>query len=296
MKSKNTKKQKRISAINNYLFYLNFLSISFVNSLSSPRSQSSVFSSPIPFKRAKSLNENRPILKRQKSAAPAENLTVDLDEIYRNNRKCPEIEKNLKQRKWRMASFRATLQVAEIIFSRWEPETKAESDIETRREGPSHRARKQQFSNYVVGFVMRVGPSVATLLHALLYTLRLREIYPRACGEKGCSHRLFVVSLLVAVKYLNDRQILIKPSHSTWSSLSGVFTSPELERMEMEFVTFLKGKLFIGAGEMDRCVEEMFFDNEEGSLVVPGSVDWLELISIKAKVQDDQRVTDGQVP
>lgn len=178
-----------------------------------------------------------------------------------------------------MASFKATQQIAEIIFRSWEI-----SDPKQ----PEHRARKQQFSNYVVGFVMRVGPSVATLLHALLYTLKLRSIYPRARGEQGCAHRLFVVSLLVAARYLNDRQLLIKPSHSTWSTLSGVFTSPELYRMEVEFVTFLRGKLYFGHVEMERNVEELFFeDDEEMGMIVPGSIDWLELISVKTKGQKD---------
>lgn len=189
-----------------------------------------------------------------------------------------------------MASFRATLKVADLIFSNWEV-----SDPKQ----PDHRARKQQFCNYVVGFVMRVGPSVATLLHALLYTLKLRSIYPRARGEQGCAHRLFVVSLLVAARYLGDKQLLIKPSHSTWSTLSGVFTAQELYRMEVEFVTFLRGKLHVGHLEMERSVEELFFedDGEMGS-VVPGSIDWLELISVKSKspVVNPDPTDDSQVP
>ncbi len=272
---------------------------SFVNSISSPRSQdnegSSVFSSPVHFKRAKLENKIRQIP--QEAVSKKDLIVVDLDEIYRNNRKCPEIERSLKQRKWRMASFRATIQLAEIIFSNWEDDGAASLTATT--VGPSSRARKQQFSNYVVGFVMRVGPSVATLLHALLYTLKLREIYPRARGEQGCAHRLFVVSLFVSARYLNDRQILIKPNHTTWSTLSGVFTAPELERMEMELVTFLRGKLFIGCSGMERCVEELFFENVEDAemtSVVPGSVDWLELISVKHKAPYNSNDKDMQVP
>ena len=189
-----------------------------------------------------------------------------------------------------MASFRATVQVADLIFSRWEsPSQEA-----------AYRQRKQHFANYVVGFVMRVGPSVATLLHGLLYCLKLRQIYPQARGEQGCAHRLFVVSLLVATRYLNDRQVLIKPNHTTWSTLSGVFTAPELERMEMEFVTFLRGKLFIGLFEMEKSVEDFFLGilgdcHLDLGCVVPGAVDWLELVSVlavKAPVatEDDARV------
>ena len=194
-----------------------------------------------------------------------------------------------------MASFRATLQAAEIIFTNWEETTTATSNTTNNQQ---QRARKQQFANYVVGFVMRVGPNVATLLHALLYTIQLRENFPCARGEQGCAHRLFVVSLLVSARYLNDRQVLIKPSHDTWSTLSGVFTAPELERMEIEYVTFLRGKLFIGHAAMERCVEEHFFDSvhqDEMALIVPGSVDWLELISVKSK-SFDQSDAESLVP
>lgn len=191
-----------------------------------------------------------------------------------------------------MASFRATIQVADLIFSRWE--SPLTNPI-------SYRQRKQHFANYVVGFVMRVGPSVATLLHALLYCLKLRLIYPQARGEQGCSHRLFAVSLLVATRYLNDRQVLIKPNHTTWSTLSGVFSAPELERMEMEFVTFLRGNLFIGHFEMERSVEDFFVgilseSHVDLGNVVPGSVDWLEMISVVASKSPVSPQDDALVP
>ena len=180
-------------------------------------SSSSAFSSPVNFKRTKfrpNTNTNRSVNGPIQAISNAADL--DLNEIYRNNRQCPEIERNLKQRRWRMASFRATLQAAEIIFTNWEETTTATSNTTNNQQ---QRARKQQFANYVVGFVMRVGPNVATLLHALLYTIQLRENFPCARGEQGCAHRLFVVSLLVSARYLNDRQVLIKPSHDTWSTV-----------------------------------------------------------------------------
>lgn len=147
---------------------------------------------------------------------------------------------------------------------------------------------------------MRVGPGVGTLLHALLYTIKLRSIYPQARGEQGCAHRLFVVSLLAATRYLNDRHVLIKPNHATWSGLSGVFTAPELHRMEAEFITFLRGKLFIGYAELEHNVEDLFFNNtnegDQMGSVVPGSVDWFELISVKSTGKDYRNETDSQVP
>ena len=265
--------------------------ISFASSISSPRSDgSSTFSSPIHCKRVK-LEGHAPTQTRREDCRRVGVSSEELKEIYGNSRRCGEIEKHLKQRKWRMASFRATIQVADLIFSQWE--------LASPNRDALYRQRKQHFSNYVVGFVLRVGPSVATLLHGLLYCLRLRKLYPQARGEQGCAHRLFVVSLLVATRYLNDRQVLIKPNHTTWSSLSGVFTAPELERMEMEFVTFLRGNLFIGWLDMHKIVED-HFGLSEGRMdlgcIVPGSVDWMELISVAAVKSSASPEEDALVP
>ena len=145
--------------------------------------------------------------------------------------------------------FRTTVQVADLIFTRWK-----------RRLLTRFTDRGSSISqNYVVGFVMRVGPSVATLLHALLYCLRLRQIYPQARGEQGCAHRLFVVSLLWWLRgTLNDRHVQSDRITLTWSTLSGVFTAPSLNEWKWIRITFLRGKLFVGLPEMERGVEDFF--------------------------------------
>lgn len=271
-----------------YIFYKSSKHLQLHNNKNrNSEESSSAFSSPVPYKRPRVVAANNvPLASNEPNAVSDRPIqgtaTVNLEEIYRNGRRCVILDRGLKEHKWRMASFRATLVVAETIFSNWESDSKpttGDSDL---------RSRKQQFSNYVVGFVMRTGPSVVTILHALQYTLRLRSIYPRARGEKGCAHRLFVVALLVSARYLQDHQVLIKPNHTTWATLSGVFTAPELLRMEVEFVTFLRGKLYIGAAELDRCIEEnFFFDDSEMGNLVPGGTDWLELISVKEASKSD---------
>lgn len=255
-----------------------------------------MFSSPIPFKRAKfhansTRNQNNTVTRNENALGVT---GKELEEIYRISRRCSQIEQNLKGKKWRMANFRATVQVADLIFSQWESASATSSSHN------DYRQRKQHFANYVVGFVMRIGPCVATLLHGLIFCLNLRQMYPQARGEPGCSHRLFVVSLLVATRYLNDRQVLIKPNHASWSALSGVFTAMELERMEIEFVTFLRGKLFIGMSEVEKCVENLFVtilsdagQTDYGS-IVPGSVDWLEMISVCTSKSSNARSNDTQ--
>lgn len=275
---------------------------SFLSS-SKSESTSSAFSSPIVTKHNTNTNTNT---NHNNPAKSIKNSRVDLNEIYRNNRRCYDIESGMRDGRWRMASFRVTVQLAEIIYDKWEKENNinstgnqnnAENNAENQRININNG--RQQFSNYVVGFVMRVGPSSVTLLHALLYILKLRSIYPRARGEPGCAHRLFVVALLVATRYLNDRRVLVKATPTAWSMLSGVFSGPELARMESEFVTFLRGNLFIGMAEVERCIEELLIgDSGDGNFgpIVPGSIDWVELISVKAKKVPNQLDENSIVP
>lgn len=169
-----------------------------------------------------------------------------------------------------MATFQTTMRVASIIHETWEP----------LKDCP---VQKQRFINYVVGFVMRIGPSAVTLLHGLLYTLRLREAYPKAIGESGCAHRLFVVSLLVAAKRCRDPRLLISPNYGDWSALSGVFGVEELKRMEREFVGFLKGKIDVHLGELESLIERYLLDSMRIDRVVPGSLDLFAMVCIERR-------------
>ncbi|KAK9763588.1 hypothetical protein K7432_009596 [Basidiobolus ranarum] len=124
-------------------------------------------------------------------------------------------------------------------------------------------------------------PTVA-LVFALIYVERLKKLHPNARGEAGCGHRLFLVSYMVACKYLQGHilawgnhtptksgraasvpvtrephRVSSSPQHSTplehssvlpsiilpneqWARLSGVFSTPELTRMELELLAFLQ--------------------------------------------------------
>ncbi|KAK9762155.1 hypothetical protein K7432_012382 [Basidiobolus ranarum] len=128
-------------------------------------------------------------------------------------------------------------------------------------------------------------PTVA-LIFALVYVERLKKLHPNARGETGCGHRLFLVSYMVACKYLQghllacesrtsqgakdyaaevpntdestseDRQngnshvpasvlsSIILPNEQ-WARLSGVFSTPELTRMELELLAFLQFDLYV---------------------------------------------------
>ena len=67
----------------------------------------------------------------------------------------------------------------------------------------------------------------------------------------------------------------------------------------MEFVTFLRGNLFIGWLDMHKIVEDHFGLSEDRmdlGCIVPGSVDWMELISVAAVKSSASPEEDALVP
>jgi hypothetical protein len=81
---------------------------------------------------------------------------------------------------------------------------------------------------------------------------RLRRMYPKAKGEKGCAHRLFFVSLMVAHKTFSASRTnssSLFPFNADWHSYSNAFSKEELKRMEFEFISFLKFDLFVSLND-----------------------------------------------
>ncbi len=174
-----------------------------------------------------------------------------------------------------MGTFQTTMRVGQIIFELWEGHYGG--DVKTKFQN------RQRFVNYVVGFVMRIGPSVVTLLHGLIYTLRLRSSYPVARGQNGCAHRLFVVAMLVAAKHCQDPRLLIEPDYEDWSELSGIFDVEELQRMENEFLRFLNGRICVRLSDLETIISRFILDSSVVDRAVPGSIDLLSLICIERR-------------
>ncbi|KAK9767699.1 hypothetical protein K7432_002302 [Basidiobolus ranarum] len=120
--------------------------------------------------------------------------------------------------------------------------------------------------------------SCIALVLALIYVDRLKKMHPAAKGEAGCGLRLFLVSYMVATKYIQahfNSWAKCSPSLATtspvkdttesqtsqpiqtvplssllspnehWARLSSIFSTPELTRMELELLSFLQFDLFV---------------------------------------------------
>jgi hypothetical protein len=173
-----------------------------------------------------------------------------------------------------MATYDTTVRLGQIIFEVWEGGS---------GEGVQARFQNRQlFVNYVLGFVMRIGPSLITLLHGLIYTLRLRSAFPQSRGQVGCAHRMFVVALLVAAKHCQDPRLLIEPDYADWSTLSGLFEVEELRNMEIEFILPLQRRLSCRLSDLETVISRCFL-GDSTDRAVPGAVDLFSLVCIERK-------------
>ena len=62
--------------------------------------------------------------------------------------------------------------------------------------------RLHKFVTYFMSFVQRTRPHAFSLFLAVLFIYKLRALHPRAKGEPGCAHRLFVVALMLTMRYI----------------------------------------------------------------------------------------------
>ncbi|ORX91809.1 hypothetical protein K493DRAFT_190934, partial [Basidiobolus meristosporus CBS 931.73] len=79
-------------------------------------------------------------------------------------------------------------------------------------------------------------------LTALLYLIRLKELRPTCKGGYGSGHRLFLASLVLANKYLQDGAY----HNKTWYKvIEGVYSLNEINQMERELLGLLGYKLCV---------------------------------------------------
>ncbi|ORX94336.1 hypothetical protein K493DRAFT_315526 [Basidiobolus meristosporus CBS 931.73] len=182
---------------------------------------------------------------------------------------------------------------ARLIQTQWESSEQPTENVS--EQGQSGRAK--HLTGYISAILARSSmlrsntvathlPSFSTiaLIFALVYVERLKRLHPNARGEAGCGHRLFLVSYMVASKYLqghllarsnripqnhpnsqvpdtrgpvSEEPLPLESSSSSsvlpsiilpneqWARLSGVFSTPELTRMELELLAFLQFDLYV---------------------------------------------------
>jgi len=122
-----------------------------------------------------------------------------------------------------------------------------------RRHGRKSGDTTPDLYQFIKHVITRAQSHVVTVVVAMMYVERFkRRLPPKAVGDFDTSHRLFLVSVMLASKYLLDQTL----TNKAWAKVAaGIFKVQDLNRMELDFLSVITFDLSVNKAMLDDFVQ-----------------------------------------